>query len=77
MNIEMISNNLDLRGNAIPTYEDIRRFMEQGTNDDELADKTDDADIIKIPSDIHDEDRFYKSDHSPPYNKDLLEIMHG
>ncbi len=58
----------------IPSYEDVKHFMEHSS--DGNSDIEAHLDIKPIPSDAHDEDRLYQSSPSPPHNRDLVELLY-
>lgn len=58
----------------LPTNEDIKNFIEHGENDE--MDIISDTGFKPIPSDTHDEDTIFRSTPSPPYHRDLVDILH-
>lgn len=58
----------------LPTYEDIKNFLEHGRSDE--ADIKTHLGLKPIPDDTHDEDKIFRSTPSPPRHRDLVEILH-
>lgn len=75
-NIEaMMNNNLDRRGRLIPTYEDVRNFMEHFKNDNE-GESSGGEKLSDSSSQTLDEYNLYHADSSPPHDKDLVDLIH-
>lgn len=71
----MVQNNVEIyQPYLLPTYEDIKNFMEHGRNDE--VDVRSHLGLKPIQNEAHDEDKLFKPTPSPPRHRDLVEILH-
>ncbi len=57
----------------LPSYEEIKTFMEHGSSEE--LDFSKHLDVRPVPGDVYDEDRIFQSTPSPPGHRDLVELL--